>query len=170
MESREQYRVKISVAPCGKALGVTTRFIAVATSVKPPEEKLSAALPTFALTGVRDAVARSTDEPDSVHHASPNPLTRTAALITSALLGLIFVLPKEELIDTTGAEGARIMIVTEAEADLVWSETTMENVEVVPLDCGLASTVNAELVNAADPMAKAQVELNDGADCEQDHA
>ena len=126
--------------------------------------------PTLVRIGVRAAAAKSNDEPDNVHHAVPNPFKCTTAFITSALFELIVVLSMEELIDITGADGTRIITVTDAAADLVKSETTTENTEVVPEDCCCAFILKAALLSCADSIGNGQVELNDGADCEQDHA
>ena len=70
--------------------------------------------------------------------------------------------------ETMGAEGASIITVTEAVADLLASNTTTANKEVVPAVFSTALSFNADDDQAADFVGKAQVELNVGADWEHD--
>ena len=75
-----------------------------------------------------------------------------------------------DVMDTTGADGETMSTVTEAVADLLLSNTTTLKEEVVPEDCCAAFNINAESDQAAGFAGKAQVELNVGADWEQDQA
>ena len=70
--------------------------------------------------------------------------------------------------ETMGAEGASIISVTEAVADLLPSNTMTANCEVVPAVFSTALSRNADVDQAADLVAKAQEELNVGADWEHD--
>ena len=73
-----------------------------------------------------------------------------------------------DVIETMGAEGASIITTTEAVADLLPSNTTTANKEVVPAVFSAAFSLNADADQAADFVGKAQVELNVGADWEHD--
>ena len=70
--------------------------------------------------------------------------------------------------ETMGAEGASIITVTEAVADLLPSNTMTANCEVVPAVFSTALSLNADADQAVDIAGKAQVELNVGADWEHD--
>ena len=78
--------------------------------------------------------------------------------------------PTGELTDTEGADGASIITVTDAVADLPASDTIRANTDIVPDDCGTASSANVDPERTAGVTRKAQVELNVGADWEQVHA
>ena len=149
---------------CGKELVTLTD---ASSSI---DANVPTAFPTFNFTGVREAFARSIDEPDSTQQAMPDPASVTEPWITSALLGLNLALLLADEMVTMGADGASIITVTEAVANLLLSNTTTVNKDVVPAAFATALSLTADADQAVDIAGNAQVEVNLGTDWEHDQA